>query len=84
MLLYARCGRKFALYVQLSKSLGVKPVFAINACKGEIVLDMPWMEIILTGPKRLRHEVNVNNSTEETDGTQDSERFERAARAAKN
>lgn len=54
MYIYARhkyCG---ALYAECSKAFGAKPFCMIEHCKGETIIHLPYVQIILTPPSLLQ------------------------------
>lgn len=51
--LYYRFGNRFAVFLELSKQLGPTPFLQIKTCKGEIILDIPYGQFILTAPSKL-------------------------------
>jgi hypothetical protein len=42
-----------AIYLEFKKELGAQPVFAVNNCMGETVIDLPFVQIIITPRSKL-------------------------------
>ena len=51
--LYVRIYRVGAVYVELSTFLDSKPLCSINRFGKEVVIDLPWTQLILTPWSRL-------------------------------
>ena len=64
--LYYRLGKIFALHVEISKELGTSPFFRFYTCKGETILDIPYIQVIFTGSHSLKNEC-AHLSTEKQD-----------------
>lgn len=52
MFAYLKCGKSAAIYFELSKNLGKHPIFSINSCNEETIINIPYGQIIFTPPKR--------------------------------
>ncbi len=60
MFYYVKCGNFFALYIELSKNFGLKPLFKLDTCNNETIIDTPFMRSIITPRKRLIQERTCN------------------------
>ena len=47
---------KFALFIERSVTYTRRPLFSIYSCNGEYIIDMPYMQIIVTPYTILKHE----------------------------
>ena len=45
-----------ALYFEISKELGSTPLFVLENCNGETIIDVPYTHIILTPAKNQHRE----------------------------
>lgn len=75
-----RCGHLVAIHIEIRKAFGVYPVFRYNSFDLEIVLDVPFMRIIGSGPKTLQAETARANDKNEGayHGTRDQKRVKTA------
>jgi hypothetical protein len=48
MMLYIKCGRRFAVHAEWSGALTARPWLKIQDCMGEKVFDMPYLRVIFT------------------------------------
>ncbi len=48
MISYIRCGNIFAVYVEFSTELGMRPFFNLETCNGETIMRFSFGEIIIT------------------------------------
>ncbi len=67
MFAYGKCGKYFAVYIEFSKELGIKPFFEFYTCNGETILDMPYGQIIITPQKILAAETEGRHGDEKQD-----------------
>ena len=56
MYIYKRFGRYMAVYGEFSTDLGMKPFFAFKTCNLETIIDLPYVQIILTPGSKLKAE----------------------------
>lgn len=56
MHIYIRCRAWFAFYVDFSRAYGCKPFLQRWACNHEMIIDMPYCQIVMTGRRRLKQE----------------------------
>ena len=56
MIAYMRCRQIFAVYAEISAQLGLKPFFKIERQRGEMILHIPYVEIIFTPSSVLKTE----------------------------
>jgi hypothetical protein len=54
MKLYVRYKYIGAAYIELNKEFGAAPLYGINSCNGETIIDIPYGQIILTPPAVLK------------------------------
>lgn len=54
MFAYVKYGKSFAVYAELSKELGSRPLFRLNTCNGETILNVPYVQVILTPGRKLK------------------------------
>ena len=53
MAFYLSFRNFFALYIELNKNFGIKPILSVYANKGEIMIDLPFTQLIYTPSKNL-------------------------------
>ena len=53
---YWRLGQMFAVYVEISKEVGHKPLCCIQKFNNELIVEIPYCTAILTPGRRLRAE----------------------------
>jgi hypothetical protein len=63
MYVYFAPGRRFAVYFEVARELGVYPLFSLNTCKGERIIDIPYIQIIVTPGKLLRDKTGEEHET---------------------
>ncbi len=56
MFFYVSFGKKFALFIEGSAAYGCKPFLSIYGCNGEYIIDMPYVQVIVTPYAVLKHE----------------------------
>lgn len=61
MRIYIRCGAWFAAWLECSPEFGLLPLFAIDSCNGETILDIPYARLILTPRQRLLAERQIRD-----------------------
>jgi hypothetical protein len=54
MFAYVKYGKRFAVYAEASKELGMRPIFRLNTCNGETILNLPYAQVILTPGRKLK------------------------------
>lgn len=60
------------MHIEFSKKLGSQPLFAIEACNGELVFDMPYYRTIFTPAAKLKNEQQAScDEKRDTDITTD-------------
>jgi hypothetical protein len=67
MFAYVKYGKRFAVFAELSRSLGARPFFALNTCNGETILNIPYGQVILTPGWKLVAEAEHDAQQEDTD-----------------
>jgi hypothetical protein len=55
MNLYAGSKHLGAVYIECAKAFGMKPLFMLENCNGEIVVNLPYTQIILTPARKLKN-----------------------------
>lgn len=68
MFLYLKLGKTRALTIELKKDFGSKPFFQKKSFHREIIIDIPYSQIIYT-PNNwfpIRRAANGNNQTQQT------------------
>ncbi len=65
MFTYRRYGKRFAVYAEVSKELGMRPFFRLNRCNGETVLNIPYGQVILTPGRKLSAESKSHDAEEQ-------------------
>ncbi len=65
MFAYVKYGKRFAVYAEASKELGIRPVFRLNTCNGETILNFPYVQVILTPGRKLK--AGLENDGEKQD-----------------
>ncbi|MCB1680498.1 MAG: hypothetical protein H6858_02430 [Rhodospirillales bacterium] len=63
MNVYFAPGKFFAVYLEVEWELGIKPLFSYNTCKGEIIIDIPYTQIIVTSGRLLRAGTDKKDET---------------------
>ncbi len=63
MNVYIAPCRLFAVYLEVNRELGVFPLFSFDTCKGEIIINAPYMEIIVTPGRLLKEATGSENET---------------------
>lgn len=56
MLLYCRCSNYIALCIEGRRDYGIAPLFALYKYEEEIVINIPYVQLILTLPSALKKE----------------------------
>ena len=56
MYTYWKCGNVFAAHLEWNRDFGISPFFAIHTCKNELIIDIPNIRIIVSGPDALNEE----------------------------
>lgn len=69
MQLYMRAGKFLAIHIEICPKYGIKPFLAINTCKRETIIDIPYSRIIISGSKALKYE--SEHSSTKPSGPQD-------------
>lgn len=65
MFAYVKYGKRFAVFAELSRSLGPRPFFAWNTCNGETILNIPYGQVILTPGWKLKAEAERHDAQQE-------------------
>lgn len=63
MYVYFAPGKRFAVYIEVAGDLGIFPLFSFNACKGERIIDIPYIQIIVTPGRLLRDKTGKEHET---------------------
>lgn len=63
MYVYFAPGKRFAFYVEVARELGCFPLFSLNFCKDESIIDIPYIQIIVTPGRLLRDKTGTENET---------------------
>ena len=67
---YLRCGRLLAVCVEMNVAFGLRPLFQLRRFEGEFIIDVPYMQVILTPFRRMndaRDCTTDENYSEDTD-----------------
>lgn len=74
MIMYYRWRRKFAVYCEISRELSLWPLFSVDTCNQETVIDMPWMHVIVTPRCCLEKEKHlaVQEQNDQAHGTEEN------------
>lgn len=71
----APCGL-FAVFIEISGSLGARPAWSVKNCNGEVVFDAPYVQIIWTPGRKLKtaweqhnHDPRDRQSAQPSQGT---------------
>lgn len=54
MIINLGMGKFFALYIECARVFGAKPLIAVKQYKSEIIVDLPFCQMIFTPGKRLK------------------------------
>ena len=73
MYLYVKLGRTFALFWEWRLAYTRKPSLSIYSCNGEYIIDMPYMQVIISPRAVLMREVTLGLKSKTQKG-QDYER----------
>lgn len=61
---YFRNIRLGAIYIECSLKLGVKPLYSFSKWKNEVIVEFPWIRIILTPALTLKKEKDFDKNGE--------------------
>ena len=73
MYLYIKCGPAVAIYMEFSKSLGFAPLFDIESCNGETIMNFPYGQIIIT-PYKKRTNDSKNKASANENGYKNTQK----------
>ena len=73
MFAYVKYGKRFAVYAEASKQLGIRPFFRLNTCNGETIFNFPYVQVILTPGEKLKAGPENEGEDQDQDITPSSE-----------
>ena len=59
---YVRIAKIFALYYEWNTAFTKKPFLHVYACHDDLIFDMPYSQLIITGPRGLKKKKDVINA----------------------
>ena len=73
MFAYVKYGKRFAVYAEASKQLGIRPFFRLNTCNGETIFNFPYVQVILTPGEKLKAGPENDGEDQDQDSPPSSE-----------
>ena len=61
---YFRNSRLGAIHIECALNLGVSPLYGFSKWKNEVIIELPWMRIILTPALTLKNEKDFDKNGE--------------------
>jgi hypothetical protein len=73
-MLYLRIGNSFAMLADMDRRYGFSPCLSFISCKGETIVDIPFIRVIITPARRLHGERDSNAEQQSAPVFKNSER----------
>lgn len=71
MYIYAGYRYLGAIYVECNKAFGRTPLIMIESCNGETIVNIPYVQMIITPRKVMRHNEGTHNERSKRKPEQD-------------